>query len=193
MTDAKSAWHEAGERFSSLGGKLKLHYEQQRGQEADQAKAEVREALGKLTGALEDAFEAIGTAARDDAVKSDVKQVGQSLVTALGATFSQVSAEVQRQFTSRTGGSSGQSATGTPPPDGAEATTAPPSSEPPAAGSEPSAAGSEPSAAGSEPSAATEPPADGTSQAGAATVTEPATGPAEGENGPPKVEPWGTP
>lgn len=103
MTDAKSAWHEASERFGSLGTKLKLHYEQQRGQEADQAKAEVRDAMRKLTSALEDAFEAIGTAARDDAVKTDVKQVGQSLATALGATFSQVSAEVQRQFATRTG------------------------------------------------------------------------------------------
>jgi Flp pilus assembly pilin Flp len=169
MTDAKSAWHETGERFSGLGAKLKLHYEQQRGQEADQAKAEVREALQKLTGALEDAFEAIGTAARDDAVKSDVKQVGQSLVTALGATFSQISAEVQRQFASRTGGSGSQSTASTPPTAGAEAATAPPAGEPPVAGSEPS------------------------------TTTESPVGPTdggtEGDGGTesPKVEPWGTP
>jgi hypothetical protein len=122
MTDAKSAWHEASERLGSLGTKLKTHYEQQRGQDVDQAKAEVRDALHRLTGALDDAFDAIGTAARDDAVKSDVKQVGQSLVVALGATFSEVSAEVQRTFASRTGGGTGQTlpspapTTGTEPP-----------------------------------------------------------------------------
>jgi Flp pilus assembly pilin Flp len=113
MTDAKSAWHDTSERFSSLGTKLKLHYEQQRGADAEESKAEVRDALKRLSGALEDAFEAIGTAARDDAVKTDVKQVGQSLVTALGATFSEVSAEVQRAFASR-GGAGGASTAGEP-------------------------------------------------------------------------------
>lgn len=199
MTDAKSAWHEAGERFNSLGAKLKTHYEHQRGQDADQAKAEVRDALRRLTAALDDAFEAIGTAARDEAVKGDVKQVGQSLVTALGATFSQVSAEVQRQFAARSGGSGGsgdQSATDTGPAPG------------PATGTEPAPAPSaEPPTAGSEPSTLTEPPASTAtgSEAEAATVDEPATGdgPATGstaaadkdEDGqqPPRVEPWGTP
>jgi hypothetical protein len=120
MTDAKSAWHEASERLGSLGTRLKTHYEQQRGQDVDQAKAEVREALHRLTGALDDAFDAIGTAARDDAVKSDVKQVGQSLVAALGATFSEVSAEVQRTFANRTGGGTGQARPSPAPTTGAE-------------------------------------------------------------------------
>jgi Flp pilus assembly pilin Flp len=107
MTDAKSAWHEASERFGSLGSKLKTHYELQRGQEADEAKAEVKDALHRLSGALEDAFEALGKAAKDDAVKTDVKQVGQSLATALGATFTEVSGELQRAFTKRGGPSTG--------------------------------------------------------------------------------------
>jgi hypothetical protein len=100
MTDTRSAWHETSERFGNLGARLKAHYEQQRGQEADQSRAEVRDALHRLTVALEDTFETIGTAARDDDIKNDVKQVGQSLATALGATFSEVSAEVQRAFAS---------------------------------------------------------------------------------------------
>ena len=179
MTDAKSAWHETGERFSDLSAKLKLHYEQQRGQETDQAKAEVREALQKLTGALEDAFETIGAAARDDAVKSDVKQVGQSLVTALGATFSQISAEVQRQFASRTGGSGSQSPASTPPAAGAEAAATAPTGEPPVAGSEPSTP--------TEPQA--EPPAGHTE----GHTEGHAEGHTEGGTESPKVEPGGTP
>lgn len=105
MTNAKSAWHETGERFGNLSTKLKAHYEQQRDQEADQSRTEVRDALHQLTRALEDAFETIGSAAGDDSIKNDVKQVGHSLVTALGATFSEVSAELQRTFTSKSPGS----------------------------------------------------------------------------------------
>lgn len=186
--DAKSAWHETGERFNSLGAKLKLHYEQKRGQDADQSKAEVRDALHRLTGALDDAFEAIGTAARDDAVKSDVKQVGQSLVTALGATFNQISAEVQRQYAARTGQGT-PSAGGT----GPAGETAPGTS-------------AEPPVTGSATSTLTEPPAPGSAPASEGPSTEaPASeGPSteapniEGESKPdggqpPKVEPWGTP
>jgi hypothetical protein len=163
MTDAKSAWHEAGERFGSLGTKLKLHYEQQRGQEADQTKAEVRDAMHKLTGALEDAFEAIGTAARDDAVKTDVKQVGQSLATALGATFSQVSAEVQRQFANRTNG---------------PATSRPETKAQPEATSQPEAKAPD----GTGTATVDEPPAG---------ADEPKS--TDGDGPPPRVEPWGTP
>jgi hypothetical protein len=180
MTDAKSAWHEAGERFNSLGTKLKTHYEQQRGQDADQAKAEVRDALHRLTAALDDAFEAIGTAARDDAVKGDVKQVGQSLVTALGATFSQVSAEVQRQFASRTGGPGDQSGAG-------PATGTPPATAQPG----------EPPVSGTDPSTLTEPPASTAAAPESETTTvDESAGKAEGKDEgdqPPKVEPWGTP
>jgi chromosome segregation ATPase len=151
MTDAKSAWHEASERLGSLGTRLKTHYEQQRGQDVDQAKAEVREALHRLTGALDDAFDAIGTAARDDAVKSDVKQVGQSLVAALGATFSEVSAEVQRTFASRTGGGTGKTrpsptpTTGTePPPKASDPDPSPASRADSGEGQQPEADGEKP-------------------------------------------------
>lgn len=171
MTDAKSAWHEAGERFSDLGAKLKAHYEQ-RDQAGDQARAEVRDALHQLTGALDDAFEAIGAAARDDAVKNDVKQVGQSLVTALGATFSEVSTEIQRTFANRPDG------TGTGDAD------RPPSAEPRADGASPTTAA--PSAAEPSPSAV-EPSTRG------ATEPDAGSGDAAGSGTSPRVEPWGTP
>jgi Flp pilus assembly pilin Flp len=169
MTDAKSAWHEAGERFTSLGTKLKVHYEQQRGQDTDQAKAEVRDALHRLTNALDDAFDAIGTAARDDAVKGDVKQVGQSLVTALGATFSQISAEVQRQYAARTGS-------------GSQPGTDPgPAAEPgPGPGPESGKAPGKAAVTAADPAPLTEPPAAPTTEDGSAQQ-------------PPKVEPGGTP
>jgi hypothetical protein len=169
MTDAKSAWHEASERFGSLGSKLKTHYELQRGQEADEAKAEVKDALHRLSGALEDAFEALGKAAKDDAVKTDVKQVGQSLATALGATFTEVSGELQRAFAKRGGPSTGDEHAP------AEATTE--------AGGETSGAVTD---AGSKDGEAG-------SKDGETGSKDGETGPKDGEAEPPRVEPWGTP
>jgi hypothetical protein len=98
MTDAKSAWVDTGEQLSSLGSKLGAHYEKQRGTEGAQARAETEEALKRVGQAVQDAFEAVGAAAKDEAVRQDVKQVGRSLVGALELTFRQVSGEIQRAF-----------------------------------------------------------------------------------------------
>jgi hypothetical protein len=180
MTDAKSAWNDAGDRLSGLGLKLKLHYEQQRGMDSAEAKAEMRDALHRLTAAMDGAFEAIGTAARDDAVKSDVKQVGQSLATALGATFTQVSGELQRAF-----GKGGPGDAGEPEP-GAPAAGTPGAAAPePAAAPEAAPEAAAPEAAG--PEAAAPEPEAAAPEAGSG-------GAPDGENGgTPKVEPWGTP
>jgi hypothetical protein len=196
MTDAKSAWRDTSQRFASLGAKLKLHYEQQRGADADQAKAEVQDALHRLTGALEDAFDTIGTAARDDAVKSDVKQVGQSLVTALGATFTEVSSEVQRAFAHRGGGPSGAGAAAPGTPD-----TAPSATEPGPAEREPAATTeTAPDATDATDATATaddgDDAEDGT-DAEDGEKSEPGhetdAGPAGEKEETPRVEPWGTP
>lgn len=96
MTDTGSAWKDTGERLNALGLKLKMHYEQQRGAEAEQTHEEVADAVRRLTDAVHDAFEALGTAAKDEAVRDDFRQVGQSLADALGATFAEVSAEVRK-------------------------------------------------------------------------------------------------
>jgi|SRR6266540_901116 len=106
MADSRSAWNDAGERLSGLGLKLKLHYEQQRGEEGEQARSEVEGAVKRLADAVQDAFEAMGVAAKDQAVREDVKQVGQSLTDALNATFAEVSEEVRKAFSRTTGPSS---------------------------------------------------------------------------------------
>jgi|SRR3954447_16865163 hypothetical protein len=98
MTDAKSAWLAAGEQLSSLGSKLGEHYEKQRGADTAQARAETEEALKRLGQAVQDAFEAVGAAAKDDAVREDVKQVGRSVVGALDLTLRQVSQELRQAF-----------------------------------------------------------------------------------------------
>jgi hypothetical protein len=100
--DVRTAWKQAGDQLSGLGLKLKLHYEEQRGTDTDgeqvRAQDEVKEAVRKLGAAVQDAVDAMGAAARDQAVKEDVRQVGRSLKDALGATFAEVSDELGKAF-----------------------------------------------------------------------------------------------
>ena len=96
MTDVRTAWDEAGEALSGLALRLKLHYEQQRG--GDDAEAAVESAVAKLGVAIQDAFDALGAAATDDAVRSDVAQVGKSLTEALSVTFAEMSEPVRKAF-----------------------------------------------------------------------------------------------
>lgn len=98
MTDARSAWNDTGEQLTALGSKLGAHFEKQRGADGEQARAETDEAIKRLGKAIQDAFDAVGAAARDDAVRQDVKLVGRSLVEALDVTFREVSDEVRKVF-----------------------------------------------------------------------------------------------
>ena len=154
MADARSAWSEAGERLTQLGQKLKTHYEQQHGADGPQTSEELTEAAKRLGSAVQDAFEAIGTAARDKSVQAEVKQVGQSVYDALGATVGQVSEELRRSLSMTKGEAAARQQ---------HATV---QEVPPA-----------PTTPGTPP-----PPAD--------TTHSPWDDP---DQGPPKVEPWGTP
>ena|SRR5664279_729329 len=159
MADAKSAWNDAGERLTELGQKLKTHYEQQHGTEGEQTKEELADAAKRLGGAVQDAFEAIGKAAKDKSVQADVKQVGQSVYDALGATFGQVSEELKRSFAQTKG----------------EAAAA-------------EAARHHPVTEGSTQDGSV---AGGST--GASSGSSESSDPAGPDDGPPKVEPWGTP
>lgn len=120
MSDAKESWDNVSAKASSLGLKLKLHLAQARGAEEGPAGAtdagpateaaegaaateaeskearDVKDAFRRLADAIDDAFGAVGNAAKDPAVKEDVKAMGQALVEALGTTFSQVGDEVRK-------------------------------------------------------------------------------------------------
>jgi cell fate (sporulation/competence/biofilm development) regulator YlbF (YheA/YmcA/DUF963 family) len=90
MTDTHTSWAELTQQLNELGLKLQLHFEQAaaNGEHADEAK--VKEALRAVGEAVEQAFGALGAAARDDAVRQDVKDVGRSVVDALDATFAEL-------------------------------------------------------------------------------------------------------
>ncbi len=72
MTQVKQTWTELGDRLESLGLKLKMHLEQS-------SDGVLPEALAKLGESVKGTFEAAGNAIKDDAVKADVREVGQLL------------------------------------------------------------------------------------------------------------------
>jgi hypothetical protein len=95
MDETRSAWRDASDQLSGLGQRLKAHYREQHGEEHSAS-----EAVKHLAEAVQDAFDAMGTAAKDPEVKAEVKQVGQSLSRALGTTFADVSDELRKAFRS---------------------------------------------------------------------------------------------
>jgi hypothetical protein len=103
MSETSDAWKTAGEQLSGLGQKLKQHYEDETDGESTRRREDVESALRTLGNAVEGAFEAIGKAAKDPAVKDDVKVVGGTLKTALGVTFAQVSEDLRGVFAERKG------------------------------------------------------------------------------------------
>lgn len=90
MTDERAGWDEVRERLNELGLKLQLHYEQAGGEGHDEDTDKIKEALRTIGDAVEQAFGALGTVVKDDAVRDDVKDVGRSLLDALDATFSEL-------------------------------------------------------------------------------------------------------
>ncbi len=113
------------------------------------AKAEVQEAVRRLSEAAKDVFEVLGGAARDPDVKADVKRVGNSVSTAFAATFTEIAEQI-RKAASKTPersepGSSGSSASTASP---ASAGETPPGQSPPADASPPPPYGTPPEGPG---------------------------------------------
>jgi hypothetical protein len=75
------------------------------------AKAEVQEAVRRLSEAAKDVFEVLGGAAKDPNVKADVKHVGNSVSTAFAATFTEIAEQV-RKTGSKTPGRSAPGSSG---------------------------------------------------------------------------------
>jgi hypothetical protein len=67
-------------------------------EDAEKRERDVKEAFHRISEAFEGAFDALGAAVRDPNLKDDVKHVGQSLGTALSATFTDVSDELRKAF-----------------------------------------------------------------------------------------------
>jgi hypothetical protein len=92
MTAPESHWRALGDRVEELGQKLKSHLSQ-----ADTS--DVSDALDKLGRTVREAFDAAGQAVRDEAVRSDVREVGRAFADAVTATFNRAKADVKGETT----------------------------------------------------------------------------------------------
>jgi hypothetical protein len=95
MTDTKQAWSEVADRFGDLGLKLKLHFEEASGGADD---ASLRSALEDLRDSVDHAFDAVGNAVKDPALKDDARDVARALREALSTTFAEASDDLRACF-----------------------------------------------------------------------------------------------
>ena len=90
MTDPRASWEQVGEQLSGLGLKLKLHFEQAAKEGRPEDEDKIKQALRTVGDAVEQAFTAVASAARDDAAREDVRGVGRSMMNALDDSFAQL-------------------------------------------------------------------------------------------------------
>jgi hypothetical protein len=88
MTTPEGHWRALGDRVEDLGRKLRAHLSQT-------DTSEVSDALDKLGRTVREAFDAAGQAVRDEAVRSDVRDVGRLFADAVSATFNRAKADVR--------------------------------------------------------------------------------------------------
>lgn len=114
MSDARNEWEEVRTRFQGLGHRLKEQLDAERRQAGETGTdRDVRDALGKLAASVDDAFDALGRAAKDPELRQDVTRAGSALVSALSTSLEQFGDELRRTVDRRRRGGPGGDA---PPP-----------------------------------------------------------------------------
>jgi Flp pilus assembly pilin Flp len=82
MSDVKAKWNETGAALSGLGAKLRTHYHEQGDRADDPERQAVGDALARLGDAVREAFDAVGAAAKDPAVREDARRAGLRVTSA---------------------------------------------------------------------------------------------------------------
>jgi len=104
MADHQDSWKELASKAESLGLKLKLHLEQESSPDGDDELASAVTGVGgsrdpkvlaeQAAKKVQEAFDSLGSAAKDAAVHQDAKDLGSlfkdALITTLGAVGSEV-------------------------------------------------------------------------------------------------------
>jgi hypothetical protein len=94
MALSNENWSQLGARLDALALKLRMHLEQA-------GTDELPKSLTALRGAIVDAFEAAGSAVRDDAVRADLKEAGSLLANAVSTTFAIATEQVRERVSRR--------------------------------------------------------------------------------------------
>ena len=92
MTDAQESWREVGKTLDGLGLKLKMHFEKA---QEDFDGERFRDALDAAGAGVQKAFDALGEAVRDPAIKDDVRRAASSLSDAIANTFSEIGSQLR--------------------------------------------------------------------------------------------------
>ena len=82
MDDSREAWGQVGDKLSAFLLKLKLHAQE----ELSEQDLKSMEGMDKLRTVINEAFEAMGDAYKDDAVRTDAKDAGRAFIAAMDAT-----------------------------------------------------------------------------------------------------------
>ena len=95
---SQDRWQEVKTKVEGLGLKLKLHLEQENEAEGEEAAGEAagqaQAAIEEMGTKLQDAVNSLGNAAKDPAIRSDLKDLGELLRDVMNETFSTVGTEV---------------------------------------------------------------------------------------------------
>lgn len=94
---SQDRWQEVRAKVEGLGLKLKLHLEQEadeEGHEEGGTSSQTQAAIEEMGAKLQDAVNSLGNAAKDPAIRADLKDLGVLLRDAMNETFSTVGAEV---------------------------------------------------------------------------------------------------
>lgn len=91
MTTSAEAWKAVGDQLSSLGLKLKMHLQE------ELADVDEEDTWNRVRESFEEVFEALGDAAKDPAVRSDVKEIARSMAEAANATVADIRSKLAKE------------------------------------------------------------------------------------------------
>jgi hypothetical protein len=94
MTDARGAWTDVADRLSALGATLRTRAEDELS-ERDQDETE--DAWARVRSAIEEVADALGDAARDPAVRADVRELTDAFVAAAKVSADEVRKAVSKR------------------------------------------------------------------------------------------------
>jgi DUF1365 family protein len=90
MSEQYKHWHEVSDRLDALALKVKLHMAQAKDDDG------LPDTFNRLRDGVQDVFQAAGNAVQDEAVRTDVRELGRLLTDAFAETLERTGAEVRR-------------------------------------------------------------------------------------------------
>ena len=93
--ESARAWDDVAQQFRSLGKHLQERYRQQAPAGEGVNREVMDDAVRKLTDAVEQAVDSVGSAVKDPAFRTQAKNAAQAIVDAIGTTVSEFGADLK--------------------------------------------------------------------------------------------------